>query len=143
MCHLELRYKVYSTGLFQLVSLHLLSIQFVFVIFLVWFMMMLKRKKIDDWHCWWQVFFRPALKHFFLSQSEICATKHHKIFCTVWVTLYNVRYCHGDHLDLAIYRVGIKEWPPYCLKIRAFFEFFLHFLSVELSYIKFLLSNLD
>ena len=124
MCHLELRYKVDFTGLFQLVSLHLLSIQFVFVIFLVWFMMMLERKKIDDWHCWWQVFFVLHWSIFFLSQSEICATKHHKIFCTVWVTQYNVRYCHGDHLDLAIYRVVTKEWPPYSLKIRAFFAIY-------------------
>ena len=41
------------------------------------------------------------------------------------------------------YRVGTKEWPPYSLRIRAFFEFSPHFLSVDLAQINFLQSSLD
>ena len=70
-----------STSPFQLVSLHLLSIQFVLAILLAGFMMMFKKKR------WLALsmaaFFFGLHCSNFLSQSEICATKHHKIFCTV------------------------------------------------------------
>ena len=69
-----------STSPFQLVSLHLLSIQFVLAILLAGFMMMFKKKMIGIVDV---CFFFGLHCSNFLSQSEICATKHHKIFCTV------------------------------------------------------------
>ena len=68
------------TSPFQLVSLHLLSIQFVLAILLAGFMMMFKKKMIGIVDV---CFFFGLHCSNFLSQSEICATKHHKIFCTV------------------------------------------------------------
>ena len=47
------------TSPFQLVSLHLLSIQFVLAILLAGFMMMFKKK--DDWHCRWPLFFSACI----------------------------------------------------------------------------------
>ena len=58
------------TSPFQLVSLHLLSIQFVLAILLAGFMMMFKKK--DDWHCRWLLFFSACIVTiFWVSQKYV------------------------------------------------------------------------
>ena len=54
-----------------------------------------------------------------------------------------LKWCSEFQFLFSFYRVAPKEWPPYKMSMKAFFEYFQLFLSVNLMQINYFLSILN